>query len=186
MPQFKIFLHANDLPQTTDDTIFASGRVKIIEFNREFTPQEQDKNLESIFKEDYNASAILNWIMEGARSFLCEGLNDSVSIQAAVAAYRAESDIVGNFINDCFEPMQGKFVLASAAYQKYQLWCQRFGYQSMNLKNLCRELRRKLEIQHTRNGAAIMNYRINDAFFASQDFYQSEGYRSKRDDGDDM
>jgi putative DNA primase/helicase len=173
MPQFKIFLHANDLPQTTDDTIFASGRVKIIEFNREFTPQEQDSTLETKFKEPESAAGIFNWMLKGVRSYLCEGLTEPVSVQAAIAAYRADSDIVGNFIGDCLEPMPGKFVLASAVYQKYQIWCARYGYQAMSFKNLNRELRRKLEIQHTRKGYAIYGYRINDSYFSGQDFYEN-------------
>lgn len=171
MPQFKIFLHANDLPQTTDDTIFASGRVKIIEFNREFLPQEQDSTLESKFKDSKNISGIFNWMLEGARSYLCEGLNEPVSVQAAVAEYRAESDVVGNFISDCLEPAPGKFVLASAAYQKYQIWCAQYGYQAMSFKNLNRELKKKMGFQRKRDGFAIMEYRINNSYFASQDFY---------------
>ena len=41
----KIFIGTNHLPRVSDDTVFASGRVKIIPFERHFTAQEQDKTL---------------------------------------------------------------------------------------------------------------------------------------------
>ncbi len=160
VPEFKIFLHANDLPQTTDDTVFSSGRVKVIQFNREFKPEEQDRTLAAAFQKPENAAGILNWMLEGARLFLCGGLRDPVAVQAAVAAYRAESDVVGCFITECLVRDGKTRTLISNIYAEYQTWCDKFGYQSMNLKNLTRELRRKLEIIHTMKGNAVTGHYI--------------------------
>ena len=41
-PEFKIFINTNHLPRTSDDTVFLSGRVKLIPFDRHFLPHEQD------------------------------------------------------------------------------------------------------------------------------------------------
>lgn len=164
VPEFKIFLHANDLPQTTDDTVFSSGRVKVIQFNREFKSEEQDRTLAAAFREPENVSGILNWMLEGARLFLCSGLCDPVAVQAAVAAYRVESDVVGCFITECLVRDGKTRVLISNIYAEYQTWCDKFGYQSMNLKNLTRELRRKLEIVHTMKGNAVTGHYIASHF----------------------
>lgn len=148
MPEFKIFLHANDLPQTTDDTVFTSGRVKVIQFNREFKPEEQDKGLAASFREPANVSGIFNWMLEGARQFLCVGLQDPVAVQAAVAAYRAESDTVGDFIGTCMKAKPGVSTAISEIYDKYKTWSLQCGYQYLNFRNFTRELRRKLGIRH--------------------------------------
>lgn len=168
VPEFKIFLHANDLPQTTDETIFTSGRVKIIEFGREFKPEEQDRTLAASFREAENASGIFNWMLEGARLFLCTGLNDPLSVQAAVAAYKAESDVVGDFIGTCMKPSPLTNVLVVKVYENYRNWCLQCGYQAMSLKNLTRELRRKLEIKHGKFGNIVMNYTALDPYFITQ------------------
>lgn len=166
VPEFKIFLHANDLPQTTDDTVFSSGRVKVIQFNREFKPEEQDRTLAAAFQKPENAAGILNWMLEGARQFLCTGLRDPVTVQTAVAAYRAESDVVGDFVSTCMKPRMGENVLVSKVYDKYKSWCFQCGYQAMGLKNLTRELRRKLEIRHGMYGNVIDSYTVIDPAYA--------------------
>ena len=44
-PQFKIFMNTNYLPVITDITLFSSGRIMIIPFERHFEENEQDKTL---------------------------------------------------------------------------------------------------------------------------------------------
>lgn len=41
---------SNDLPTVSDKSLFASDRVRVIEFNRHFTEAEQDKNLKNEFQ----------------------------------------------------------------------------------------------------------------------------------------
>lgn len=172
-PEFKIFLHANDLPQTTDDTIFSSGRVKVIVFGREFTQEEQDKTLATDFQIPENAAGILNWMVEGARMFLSKGLMDPIAVQAAVAAYRADSDVIGSFMDDCLRVNPAGGVLMSEVYQEYRNWSASCGYQALSLKNFTRELRRKLEIRHGMHGNVIPGYSVNRSYLASQDFPNS-------------
>ena len=43
-PQFTLWL-CNDLPMVTDKSLFASERIKVVEFNRHFSPEEQDTHL---------------------------------------------------------------------------------------------------------------------------------------------
>ena len=43
IPKFKLVINTNYLPTITDDTVFSSGRINVISFDRHFEPQEQDK-----------------------------------------------------------------------------------------------------------------------------------------------
>ncbi|MDR1350338.1 MAG: hypothetical protein LBJ59_06095 [Zoogloeaceae bacterium] len=97
VPEFHIFFNTNHLPRTNDDTIFASGRVRIIPFERHFTAQEQDHGLKGLFRKSASKSAILNWLIDGCRLMLEVGMGVTERMQAALDEYRAECDSVGDF-----------------------------------------------------------------------------------------
>ena len=45
VPVFKLFINSNVLPAVTDMTLFTSGRLKVISFNRHFADEDRDVNL---------------------------------------------------------------------------------------------------------------------------------------------
>ena len=57
-PQFKLYVNTNYLPIISDMTIFTSGRVQIIPFDKHFEEDEQDKTLKEEFSKDEVKSAI--------------------------------------------------------------------------------------------------------------------------------
>jgi putative DNA primase/helicase len=57
----KIFINTNHLPTISDGTVFASGRAKVIPFERHFSEDEQDKQLKQFCRRRDNKSAIPNW-----------------------------------------------------------------------------------------------------------------------------
>ena len=63
-PYFKLFINTNFLPLIGDDTLFSSGRINVIYFNRHFEPHEQDKTLKDKLRTPDNISGILNWCIE--------------------------------------------------------------------------------------------------------------------------
>ena len=64
-PQYKLYVNTNYLPVITDMTLFTSGCVLIIPFNRHFGEWEQDKILKAGFARPEIQSAILNWLLDG-------------------------------------------------------------------------------------------------------------------------
>lgn len=70
---FKIFINTNYQPNITDLTLFHSGRVKMILFNRHFEESEKDKGLKAFFAQPENLSGIFNWVYEGFKLFIKEG-----------------------------------------------------------------------------------------------------------------
>ena len=69
VPQFKLLLHTNHLPQCSDLSVFDSGRVLVLPFSRHFEEWEQDKGLKDEFRKPENLSAVLNWLLKGLADY---------------------------------------------------------------------------------------------------------------------
>lgn len=138
--QAKIFIDTNHLPNVNDQTLFESGRIKIIPFNRHFEEHEQDKSLKSTLTEDSSLSGILNWAVEGYRLYKSEGLDEPDEVNRATAQYRQDSDRISQFIDAWLEEGKDengdKFeVPCKAAYRVYSRWCDDMNYHPDNYKN---------------------------------------------------
>jgi len=68
-------------------------------------------------------AGVLNWIIEGAMRWRKEGLKTPIIIINATAEYRAEMDIIGNFIKErCIQGLEGS-IKARELFKCYQDWC---------------------------------------------------------------
>ena len=134
-PQFKIYMNTNYLPVVTDMTLFSSGRIMIIPFERHFEENQQDKTLKHTFGEPLNQCAILNWLLEGYQVLEREGLALPESVRFATERYRHESDKVGLFIEDEMEPIANAEERTSAVYDRYKKWCDANGCFAENTRN---------------------------------------------------
>lgn len=138
--QAKIFIDTNHLPNVNDQTLFESGRILIIPFNRHFEDHEQDKSLKSTLTDPSSLSGILNWAVEGYRLFKTEGLEPPDDVKTATAQYRQDSDRISQFADSWLE--EGKDedgdkyeVPCKAAYRVYSRWCEEMNYHPDNYKN---------------------------------------------------
>ncbi|MEN6637476.1 MAG: phage/plasmid primase, P4 family, partial [Clostridiaceae bacterium] len=122
-PQFKIFMNTNYLPVITDITLFSSGRIMIIPFERHFEENEQDKTLKPLFRKPENQSAILNWLLEGHRKLESEGLKMPQSVASATERYQHDSDKIALFLEEEMESNANAEERTSMVYERYQKWC---------------------------------------------------------------
>jgi putative DNA primase/helicase len=148
-PEFKIFINTNHLPRANDDTVFTSGRVKLIPFERHFSAGEQDTGLKRLFRGSKNKSAILNWLIDGYRLLLETGLSTPPRVEAAIAAYRLEADVFGTFLAENTEAKEGARLSTSAMYSVYAEWAKANGYRPINSKNFVGELRKRFDVRRT-------------------------------------
>ena len=157
-PEFKIFMNTNHLPRTTDNTIFSSGRVKLIPFDRHFSPEEQDTGLKKLFRQKENMSGILNWLIDGYRMLLADGLAMPPKVADSIAQYNVEDDITGDFFSEILVQSDGKRLQTSAIYKRYAVWSKENGYRPVNCKFFVSELRRKYEIRRDgRRGNEVLD-----------------------------
>ncbi|MDO4484254.1 MAG: phage/plasmid primase, P4 family [Clostridia bacterium] len=145
VPVFKLVVNTNYLPVVTDDTLFSSERVKVITFNRHFTPEEQDRELKGRLKSSENISGIFNWLLDGLKVYQQAGkrILAPESVKQATAAYREQSDKIKQFMRDCLIPTQGACVSGKEVYEAFSFWCKDNGYGTENKTNFFDELRSK-------------------------------------------
>lgn len=123
VPQFTLWLETNHLPAVTDDTVFSSKRIWVIEFNEQFKDGNQDKNLKEIFADPDNRPTVLQWLFDGCADYIKNGLNPPECVIEATKNYRKLHDRVGNFIEErCNINAEAK-VLRGSLYSAYSQWC---------------------------------------------------------------
>ncbi|WP_320123029.1 phage/plasmid primase, P4 family [uncultured Sphaerochaeta sp.] len=141
-PQFKLYINTNYLPVVTDMTLFSSGRIIIIPFDRHFEEWEQDKTLKQEFNKPEVQSAILNWLVEGYWMLEDEGLEMPKSVREATQTYFHESNKVEQFIEDRLVSQIGGEARTSNIYESYRDWCASNGCYAENIRSFNNELRK--------------------------------------------
>ncbi len=176
IPKFKLVINTNYLPTITDDTVFSSGRINVISFDRHFEPQEQDKDLKNRLRDKQELSGILNWCIEGLQLYRKEGLKPPAAVQTATDTYRTDSDKVGNFINECLAKT-GRNSKAKDVYEAYTKWCDDNGYGCENKGNFFAELKAKGLFMNsgTVEGKTVRN--IVKGYTVETDFIQYDGQK---------
>lgn len=140
-PQFTLVMTANDAPRVNDRTLFESNRVYVIPFNHHLEIGERDTGLKDRLARPESLSGILNWCIEGLRSYREGGLQPSGLSIAATANYEAESDKLHNFMCECLVSADGEGVTGARLYEAYRNWCGDSGYQAEGKQSFFRELR---------------------------------------------
>ena len=133
-PQFKLYINTNYLPVVNDMTLFTSGRIITIPFERHFDEDEQDKTLKTEFAKPENKSAIFNWLIEGFKMQRDEGLTMPYAVQKATDSYQNDSDKIRCFAEDCLIPNEESEEKTSDVYSAYQSWCIDNGYRSEGMR----------------------------------------------------
>lgn len=143
----KIFINTNHLPTVSDDTVFASGRAKVIPFDRHFTEAEQDKGLKHFFRHGGNKSAILNWLVAGYKMIQEAGFDPPQRVADAITAYRAEADIIGAFLAEYTVTQEKGRLSTSELHKHYAVWAKGNGYLPLCNRAFVGELRRRFEVK---------------------------------------
>jgi len=121
-PQFTPWVRTNHRPiiKGTDDGIWR--RMVIVPFNRTFSLDEQDHDLEKKLRSE--REGILVWLVQGATLYLKSGLQHSRAMQAGIKEYRANSDLLGEFLADHTTSAPDAEEKQSDLFMRYQLWCE--------------------------------------------------------------
>ena len=158
-PQFAIVMNVNYLPKVTDPTLFSSGRVMVLPFERHFSEAEQDKRLKSRLQQSENLSAVLNWAIDGLKFYRSNGLILPESVRTATREYADESDKIKRFFADEMEEAPGINSKVSEVYDRFVSWCHGSGMYTDSKQSFLQMLRtRQLWMKTgTVNGSTAFN-----------------------------
>ena len=100
-PTHTLIMFSNHKPtvQGRDEGIWR--RLRLVPWQVTIPENKRDEHLAA--KLQAEAPGILKWIVDGAVSYHRDGLNPPAAIRTATAAYRAEEDIVGRFVDEVLE-----------------------------------------------------------------------------------
>ena len=140
-PTFKGWVRTNHRPIITGDDDGIWRKICLIPFNRRFTADEQDPQLEKKLLAERDG--ILGWILGGVRDYLNTGITLSPRIKAEVNAYRKESDVLGEFLEEKTRPTpQGKTEQRDL-YRRYHYWCEENGLKHQSKKSFSQRLKER-------------------------------------------
>lgn len=144
-PQFTLWLSCNDLPMVTDKSLFASERIKVIEFNRHFTAEEQDTHLKDELSTKENMKGIFMWLIRGYQKYLDRGLTMSDDLKAAVKSYEEENDLILQFLLSRCELSPTDIVKSKDLYQAFKIWAKSEGAPVLSARKFNSEMERHPE-----------------------------------------
>lgn len=131
-PQFTMWLMCNRLPKVDDTSVFTSGRIRVIPFERHFDESEQDHTLKAHFRTEDGMYTVLTWLLEGYRKYKEHGLAEPPAIKRATKLWsKAGGDDFQKFIDTkCVIDNSAK-VVVSKFYKIYDAWatandCEKF------------------------------------------------------------
>jgi putative DNA primase/helicase len=146
----KVWLAANHRPtiRGTDDGIWR--RVKLIPFTVRIPDDEQDPALKDKLKAEL--PGILTWALTGVADWQVQGLIDPPEVREATAEYRAASDVIAMFLDECCVMGPTCKVRSKDLYAEYNSWCETNGEQHVNLKRFGEAMTEKEFERRTSNG----------------------------------
>lgn len=120
-PAFTPWLRTNHKPVITGTDHAVWRRLALIPFKQQFSGAERDNGLEA--KLWAERDAILAWAIAGAVEWARTGLHACATILQEVQAYRQESDLLGQYIDEATKPDPAARVEQKLLYAGWAAWC---------------------------------------------------------------
>jgi putative DNA primase/helicase len=120
-PQFKLWLSTNHKPEIPDGSEAIWDRMRLIPFTQRFDGTKADAKLPEKLREEL--PGVLAWAVEGCVAWARDGLGTSKAVEAATAAYRAETDVLDRFFTDECQFGPKLRITKLALWETWQQWC---------------------------------------------------------------
>ena len=128
-PQFQVVCALNNLPKLTWVDAAFFRRVRIIPFERIFTPDQRNKALQAELKAE--ADGILKWIVEGYQLYRSEGLEATPKMLAFLDEYMTNEDPVAQFVESYVDGASEKeFIPVQTMLGAIDAYCRRQGIET--------------------------------------------------------
>ncbi len=137
-PNFKLVLSFNTKPSVRGQDEGIWRRLLMVPFEVTIPKAQRDAELPKKLRGE--ASGILNWMLDGLRLWFEGGLQIPAAVRAATAAYKTESDPLGQFLEMATERRPGAHVQAKQFYTAYTHWCRDNAVEPLSMTAVGRKL----------------------------------------------
>lgn len=128
-PIFTASLTGNTKPSISGSDYGIWRRVLLVLWGVTIPEEDRIPPSELNARLDAERSGILNWMIEGIKLYLEQGLTPFIppQVTAFTEDYRNERDNVSVFAESCIKPEQGQTIQAGHLYKVYVGWCEKNG-----------------------------------------------------------
>jgi len=153
VPTFKIWMATNHKPVIKGNDFGIWRCIKLVPFTTRIEEERQDKRLEQKLMAE--APRILNWLIDGARLWQAGGLKAPKTVLSATAEYKAEMDVIGDFVRDRCEMKGGASIRARELFRCYQDWCEENNEKACSERFFGLKLK-EIGVRQARRGRAVL------------------------------
>ena len=122
-PFCKLIFATNNLPRVDDKTDSYFRRLIIVRFNKQFTEEEQNKNLNDELLQE--SEGILIWCLEGLKRLNARGRFElRAYLKQEINEYRVENNNVLSFVEEECELTPCASVSIGVLFNNYRKWCE--------------------------------------------------------------
>jgi putative DNA primase/helicase len=141
-PVLKLWLYGNHKPQLRGTDTGIWRRVRLIPFTAQISDDRKDRELPAKLLAEL--PGILNWAVEGFGAWQKEGLRSPKAVTDAVAEYRQDEDVLGEFISEMLVEDPESRISRAELFDRYQSWCRTEGIlYPMSANKLCKRLKQR-------------------------------------------
>ncbi len=137
-PQFKLVIAGNHKPglRTVDEAI--RRRFYLLPFSVKILAQERDTELREKLCSEWGG--ILQWAVSGCIEWQREGLNPPAVVRDATAAYLANEDSVGRWLEERCVADSHYWTSSSSLFSDWRLWCTQAGEREGSQRKFAQDL----------------------------------------------
>jgi putative DNA primase/helicase len=133
VPSHTLLLVTNHRPVVKGTDCGIWRRIRLVPFNAHIAPEKQDPALVEKLKPEY--PGILRWMVQGCLAWQRGGLQEPPEVLGATGEYRAQQDVLGQFVDDCCIVGGSYQIQASPLYKAYRQWAETSGEHPENRRN---------------------------------------------------
>jgi putative DNA primase/helicase len=173
-PSHTLIMVTNHLPVVSGDDPAVWSRIIVVPFEVVIEEDDQDVELPERLREPDARAAVLAWVWQGWLEYQKYGLQPPGAVVTRTEAYRAESDQVGNFLNDSCLVMPAAHVRAGDLFHAWQKWCSENGVDPGTQKAFSMSLTNRGFQKQAKNFGALY---IGVGLYSDDDEAQPNGQR---------
>lgn len=151
-PIFTAILSGNEMPEITGTDNGIWRRMLLVKWGVIIPDEEQTPYEELLQILDEERAGILNWLVQGAVTYLSSGLTKFIPQEVLdfTQAYREDKDPVGQFLLSCVVTKEGATVRGRPLYEAFKAYCTDNAIKSWSEKNFGSQISKRLKKERRR------------------------------------